>query len=128
MLDWYRGEDARDLKRRELNELVENWTCLNALEEKTWKSNQKIVMGEEFVQNSVMNEKFVKNFVMNAKIDPQVVMDLFIFKKKNGWNSLQPINQNLLETFVDKNEPWLMIVIPSRDPFFVTQCLERHSA
>ena len=30
VLEWYRGEDARDLKRSELNELVENLTCLNA--------------------------------------------------------------------------------------------------
>ena len=29
VLDWYRGEDAGDLKRSELNELVENMTCLN---------------------------------------------------------------------------------------------------
>ena len=29
VLDWYRGEDARDLKRSELNELVEKLTCLN---------------------------------------------------------------------------------------------------
>ena len=50
---------------------------------KTWKSNQKIVMNEELVQNGVMNEQFVKNFVMNAKIDPKVVMDLSIFK--NWW-------------------------------------------
>ena len=34
VLDWYRGEDAGDLKRSELNELVENLTCLNAFEEK----------------------------------------------------------------------------------------------
>ena len=44
-----------------------------------------------------------------------------------GWNSLQPMNQNLLEEFIDKSEPWLLIGIPSRDPFFVTQFLERHS-
>ena len=37
VLDWYRGEDAGDLKRSELNELVENLTCLNAFEEKIWK-------------------------------------------------------------------------------------------
>ena len=103
---------------------------------KTWTSNQKIVMNEELVQNGVMNEelvqngvmnvKFVKNFVMNAKIDPKVVMDLSIFKI-GGWNSLQPINQELLEEFIDENEPWLLIGIPSRDPFLVTQYLERHS-
>ena len=47
VLDWYRGEDAGDLKRRELNELVENLTCLNAFEGKIWKSNQKVVMDDE---------------------------------------------------------------------------------
>ena len=41
VLDWYRGEDAGDLKRSELNELVENLTCLNAFEGKFWKCNQK---------------------------------------------------------------------------------------
>ena len=34
VLDWYRREDAGDLKRSELNELVENLTCLNAFEGK----------------------------------------------------------------------------------------------
>ena len=34
VLDWYRGEDAGDLKGSELNELVENLTCINALEGK----------------------------------------------------------------------------------------------
>ena len=133
-LEWYRGEDAGDLKRSELNELVENLTCLNALEVEIWKSNQKVVtdekinpkiaMDEELVQNDVMDEKlvqngvmdgqFVKNFVMDAKIDPKVVMDLSMFKI-GGWNSLQPSSQNLLEEFIDKNEPWLLIGIPSRD-------------
>ena len=31
-MEWYRGEDARDLKRSELNELVGNLRCLNAFE------------------------------------------------------------------------------------------------
>ena len=83
-------------------------------------------MNEELVQNGVMNEKFVKNFVMNAKIDPKVVKDLSILKT-GGWNSLQPINQKMLEEFIDENELWLLIGIPSTDPFLVTQYLERHS-
>ena len=83
-------------------------------------------MNEELVQNGLMDEKIVKNFVMNAKIDPKVVMDLSIFKI-GGWNSLQPITQKLWEEFIDENEPWLWIGIPSRDPFFVTRYLERHS-
>ena len=134
---WWSGieEKMLETKRSELNELIENLTCLNALEGefwksdpkvvtdekswKTWKSNQNsvmneklvqnivmnenkvqnIVMYEELVQNSVMNGQFVKNFVMNAQIDPKVVMDLSILKI-GGWNSLQPINQNLLEDFL----------------------------
>ena len=43
-----------------------------------------------------MDGKFVKIFVMYAKIDPMVVMDLSIFKI-GGWNSLQRIDQNLVE-------------------------------
>ena len=63
---------------------------------------------------------------MNAKIDPKVVMDLSIFKN-GGWNSLQPINQKLLTEFIDEKEPWLLIGIPSKDPFLVTQHLEGHT-
>ena len=73
-----------------------------------------------------MDGKFAKNFVMDAKIDPKVVMDLSKIKI-GGWNILLPINQNLLEEFIDENEPWLLIGIPSRGPFLVTQYLERHS-
>ena len=91
------------------------------------KINQKTVMDEELVKNGVMDGKFVKNFVMDAKIDPKVVTDLSIFKI-GGWNSLRTSNQNLLEEFIDKNEPWLLIRIPSRDTFLVTQHLERQSA
>ena len=47
LLDWYRGADAGDLKRSELNELVENLTCLNALEVKIWKSYEKVAMDEK---------------------------------------------------------------------------------
>ena len=127
VLEWYRGEDAGDLKRSESNELVENLTCLNALEGKIWKSDQNVVMDDKInPKNDVMDGKIVKIFVMDAKIDPKVVMDLSIFKI-GGWNSLQPINQILLEKFIDENEPWLLIGIPSRDPFLVTQYLERHS-
>ena len=57
VLEWYRGEDARDLKRSEQNKLVESWTRLNAVEGKIWNSDQKIVMDEELVQNVVMDEK-----------------------------------------------------------------------
>ena len=50
-------------------------------------------------------------------------MDLSIFKI-GGWNSLQTSNRKLLEEFINENEPWLLIDIPSRDPFLVTQYLE----
>ena len=39
VLDWYRKEDGGDLKRSELNELVENMTCLNAFAGENLKSN-----------------------------------------------------------------------------------------
>ena len=88
---------------------------------------QNEVMYEKLVQNSVMNEDLVQNGVMDARIDPKVVMDLSIFKI-GGWNSLQPSNQKLLEVFIDQNEQWLLIGISSREPFLVTQYMERHSA
>ena len=81
---------------------------------------------KKLVQNGVMIEKIVKNFVMNAKIDPKVVMDLSKFKI-GGWNSLQAMNQKLLEEFLDENELWLLIGIPSRGPFLVTHYNERQS-
>ena len=40
VLDWYRGEDAEDLRRSEGNESVENMTCLNALDGEIWKSEE----------------------------------------------------------------------------------------
>ena len=104
VLDWYREEDAEDLRRSELNESVEGRTCLNALEEKrkeSWKSaqswkreksNQNIVMSEALVNKSAMNEEFEKNNLISANIDPNVVTDLSVFKT-GGWNSLQPKTQ-----------------------------------
>ena len=46
VLDWCREEDAGDLRRSELSEVVETMTCLNALEgklsksERSWKSEK----------------------------------------------------------------------------------------
>ena len=65
MLEWNRGEDAGDLKRSELYELVENLTCLNALERKVWKSNQKVVKDDKINQKIVMDEELVQNGVMD---------------------------------------------------------------
>ena len=39
---------------------------------------------------------------------------------------MQLFNQQMLEEFSDVNELWLLIGIPNRDPFFVTQYLNRH--
>ena len=134
VLESYRGEDAGDLERSELNELVENWRYVNdpgrrnwKINEKSWKTwrgNQKMVMDEDKVQNGVMDEKFVKNFVMGAKIDPKVVMDLSVFKI-GGWNILQSSNRKLSEEFINENEPRLSIRIPSRDSCFMIQYLEQ---
>ena len=62
VLEWYRGEDAGDLKRSAFNELVENLTCLNALEKKIWKSDQKVVMDEKINQKILMGEKSWKTW------------------------------------------------------------------
>ena len=40
------GAVSGDLKRSEVDELVENWTCLNAPVRKIWKINPKILMDE----------------------------------------------------------------------------------
>ena len=47
MLEWYRGEDAGDLKRIELDVLVENWRDLNGPGRKILKNNSKILMEEK---------------------------------------------------------------------------------
>ena len=65
MLERYRGEDAGDLKRNDLNELVENLTCVNTFEVKTWKSNQKVVMDDKLHQKIVLDEELVQNGVMD---------------------------------------------------------------
>ena len=57
VLDWYRDEDAGDLRRSELNELLERMTYLKSLSE---IRNQNIVMNEELVKNIVMNAEFVR--------------------------------------------------------------------
>ena len=92
-MEWSRGEDAGDLKRSELNEWVETWTCPNAFEGKNWKNDQKVVTDEDSVQNGAMDGQFVKNFVVDAKIDPKVVVDLSVFKIC-GSNILQPSDRN----------------------------------
>ena len=75
--DWYRDEDTGDLRRNKLNEIVENWTCLNA---QKWEKLDKLEKREKLGKldkwrireevHIVMNDEFVKNSVMNAKIDP----------------------------------------------------------
>ena len=68
VLDWYRDEDAADVKKSELNEPDESMAS-DGKSEKSEKSDQDNVMDEEFVKNIVMNEEFVKKIVMNARID-----------------------------------------------------------
>ena len=45
-----------------------------------------------------------------------------------GWNNLQPNKRHPPECLTGENEPWLLFGTPNRDPFFVTQFLEQHSA
>ena len=67
-------------------------------------------------RTALINEQIMKNIVMNAKIDPKDPRS-----KIGGLNNLQPNNQHLLEQFRDENEPWLLMRIPHRGPFLVTQ-------
>ena len=51
------------------------------------------------------------------------------FNFQSWWTEkLQPTNQALLEKVMDETEWWLLIGIPNRDPFFLTQYFERYSA
>ena len=56
MLEWYRREDAKHLKRNALNEMVENLTCLNALDGKIWRSDQKIEMDEKIIPKRIVGK------------------------------------------------------------------------
>ena len=82
-MERYRGEDARDLERSELNEFVENLTCLNAFEGKNWKSDQKVVMDEKINPKILMDEKSWKILKSNQKIvmDEELVQNDVMDKK-----------------------------------------------
>ena len=83
VLDWLRKEDAGDLRKSELNDLVEPSRGNVGQVSKSWEnetSGQNIVINAKFVKHIVMHEKFVENRMMNAKINPKV-MDLSTFKK-----------------------------------------------
>ena len=41
---------------------------------------------------------------------------------------MQPSNRKLLEEFIDEDEPWSLIGIPSRGSFLVIPYLEGHIA
>ena len=94
---------------------------------KCWIGIEKMPENRKFVKNIVMNEEFMKNSVLNAKIDPKLVMNWFILKI-GGWKMYRRATTESWYTFMDENEPWLLIGIPNRHSFFVTQYLERHCA
>ena len=71
VLERYRGEDVGDLKKSELDELVENRTYLNALERKIWKINPKILRDEESWKTGNSNQKVG----MDEELVHNVVMD-----------------------------------------------------
>ena len=76
VLELYRGEDAGDLKRSELGELVENWYVSTLMRKvgELGKGNQNIVVTEEPVQNIVVTEELVQNIVMNEELVQNIVM------------------------------------------------------
>ena len=86
-------------------------------------SRGKNVMDEKLVQNGVMNEILAKNFVMDAKSIRRLGWICPYSKLVDG----TVCNPSIKNCCKSENEPWLLIVTPSRDPFLVTQYLERHS-
>ena len=60
---------------------------------------------------------------MNDKIDPKVVMDLSLFFEDRWMEQFTSQQPQMLESFMDENEPLLLIGISNRDPFFATQYL-----
>ena len=71
-------------------------------------------------------KKFVQNFVMNAKIDKGCDGSVHIQK---WWMEQFATRQSkFVGGFPDENERWLLIGIPSRNPFLVIQYLERQFA
>ena len=97
-------------------------TAVNALQwasceiETGWtseKTNQKIAMDKEYMESNVMD----------AKIDPIVLMVLPICTS-GGWNNWKTSAQTMLGKVMDENGPWVLVGIPNRDPFFVTEYLE----
>ena len=66
----------------------------------------------------------MKSRVTYAKFDPTGLMELsYSCATIGGRNSLETGEQKLLGAFMDENEPWLLVGIVNRDPFFVTQIL-----
>ena len=124
---WYREEDAGDLRGNPLNETVKNMTALNALEGKSWNGwkIQQSLKSDESNQKIAMDANIVTNSVMDAKIDPKVVMDFFRLQHLRSGN-FAIRDQVLLKESFGETEPWLLLGIQNRDPFFVIQCLERN--
>ena len=65
---------------------------------------------------------------MNAKIHPKVVVAVSTFKKLVDGTIENPATKFFCKNSWMRNEPWLLIGSPNRDPFLVTQYLEGHSA
>ena len=120
MLEWYRGEYARDLK---WSEVIEHISGLSR--GKCGKVNRRSYSMLKLIRTAWWMKDLVENAVRDAKIDPKVVLALSIFQI-SGWNNLQPNNQKLMEFIVEK-ERWLLIGLPRRDTFFMMQHAERHS-
>ena len=68
VLDWYRGEDAGDLKRSGLNELTENFDMCQRPRGKFMKISPKILMDEKIWRTWKSNQKVV----MDEKINPKI--------------------------------------------------------
>ena len=121
-MERHRGEDAGDLKRSELDELVENGTCLNApgrniwkinskilTDEKSWetlKSNQKIVMDEELFQDVMMDEELVHDAEQTTEITTELINRAFLLTATNqqrGVQNLESVLQQMHTALMARN-------------------------
>ena len=67
VLEWCRAEDTEDLRRSELDELVENMSCLNVFEGKNWKTWKSDHEKETEDEKSWKTWKSNPKSVMNEK-------------------------------------------------------------
>ena len=115
VLDWYWEEDARDLRRSELNESTEHMTCRNAFEVKIEKIWEKV--GK--VRKAPRTSWWMKNSWSTAWWRPKLIRRLwwYPYSKCLVDGTIYSSATQIYGRVYGWGEPWLLIGIPNRDPF-----------